>query len=144
MFLYHSCQVMRSVRYVSSCVRQFVLEFSVQWRVAGYVGNLADIAGCRRNGRFGLSLYGQCSLVGRASVGKAGNGSTLPSYTVSGIGAQVAPQRCPILRPGAESLAQSGARRQMYLDNRFSAWPSVVLPLCAPPRWLARVPAAAR
>ena len=65
---------------------------------------IADSAGARRNGRSGLSHYGQCSSVVRASVGRARNGMTLPSYTVAGLGAQVAPQRCPILRPGADSV----------------------------------------
>jgi hypothetical protein len=65
---------------------------------------IADMAGARRNGGSGLSHYGQCSSVVRASVGRAGNGMTLPSYTVARLGAQVAPQRCPILRPGADSV----------------------------------------
>ena len=102
-------------------------EFSVQWRVAGCVGDLADIAGSRHNVRFGLSHCGQCSSVFRVSVGRASNGVTLPSYTVPGPGAQVAPQRCPILRPGTGSVAQCGAGRQTHLDNGSSTLPPPVL-----------------
>ena len=50
---------------------------------------IADLAGARRDVCNGLSHYGQFSSVCRASVGRARNGSTLPSYAVPGIGAQV-------------------------------------------------------
>jgi hypothetical protein len=51
--------------------------------------------------------------VGRASV-------ALPRYIVTGGGAQVAPQRCPILRTGANSILGAGLPAKRILTLVFT------------------------
>jgi hypothetical protein len=100
-------------RYVSRTLRQSGPEFSVSFRYAG------TLPGSRRPcfavstsfaawQAMGLSLSGQCGCLLPAAWAEP---AALPSHTVTGGGARVAPQRCPILRTGILSIVQSSLLR---------------------------------
>ncbi len=82
------------------------------------VGNrFSNNRACAAAGGMGLSLYGSVAGLEPAKTRRLGRAHTLPSHTAP-AGAQVAPQRCPILRQGAFNVARAGQPVSSSHDRR--------------------------